>query len=85
MDTQTFIRDQIYIKFSFQDHDLDERIECILCEFADDVELGRSAALLEDRKTLQRDLARLHWWTKASFTRFNKPSDGSCTPVTTAP
>ncbi|KAJ7414491.1 hypothetical protein WISP_83800 [Willisornis vidua] len=50
--------------------DLNERIECTLCQFRDD-KLGGSFDLLESRKALQWDLDRLDQWAKVNSMRFN--------------
>lgn len=45
--------------FFFLINDLDKGIKCTPRKLADDAKLGRSAVLLEGKKALQRDLARL--------------------------
>ncbi|KAJ7425431.1 rna-directed dna polymerase from mobile element jockey-like [Pitangus sulphuratus] len=53
-------------------HDLDDRIECTLCQLADDNKLGRSLDLPESGKFLQKSLDRLDQNAEADCRNFKK-------------
>lgn len=52
-------------------NDPDERIECTLTEFSEDMKLARSVGLLESWKDLQRVLERIHRWAESKCTTFS--------------
>ena len=54
------------------DLDLDEGIECMLTEFADDTKLGGVVNSPEDRIKIQNDLDRLESWAKTNKMNFNR-------------
>lgn len=59
------------VLFHVSINDLDERTECTLTEFSEDMKLARSVDLLESWKDLQRVLERIHRWAESKCTTFS--------------
>ena len=52
--------------------DLDDGIEKALIKFADDMKLGGTTSILEDRIRIQNDLDKLEKWTGKNRMKFNR-------------
>jgi len=59
----------VYFKIIIDD--MDKGIECTLCKFVDDTELGGVADTPEGCTTIQQDLDRLKSWAKRNLMKFS--------------
>ena len=59
------------VLFNIVINDIDDRIECTLSNFADDIKLRGEVDMEEGKDAIQRDLNRLERWAQVNLMRFN--------------